>query len=182
MDFTKNYLQKKIKEFSEVALSQRLPDWEELPGIDLYMDQIIVLLNQYIGADEENAITQSMVNNYVKLKAVPAPVKKRYSKVHLAYLIVFCILKQVLSIANIQKIMPVDMSEAEVKEFYRCFVNNRKQAVEFTLKQTDEIVKSELKGIKNGEYNVLMKICNVANVFKTLTEYVLVEEVKPEDK
>ena len=67
-----------------------LPDWDSLPQLDLYMDQVILLLTRYLSPleryGEEKAITASIINNYVRMKVMPPPVKKRYSRVHLAYL------------------------------------------------------------------------------------------------
>ncbi|MEG2436073.1 MAG: DUF1836 domain-containing protein, partial [Ruthenibacterium sp.] len=58
-----------------------LPRWNELPDMDLYMDQVIGQLDKYLAVlstpDTEHFITASMINNYVKLRLVPAPVKKR---------------------------------------------------------------------------------------------------------
>ena len=58
-----------------------LPDWESLPELDLYMDQVILLLKRYLApldiSGEEKAITASIINNYVRMKVMPPPVKKR---------------------------------------------------------------------------------------------------------
>ena len=74
-----NDIETKFKSYS-------LPKWDELPDIELYMDQIISLLEKYLkiyyetlGA--EKTITSSMINNYVKLGTIPPPIKKRYSKI-----------------------------------------------------------------------------------------------------
>lgn len=57
-----------------------LPRWEELPDIELYMDQVISLVGKYLTPilpkQEQALLTKSMVNNYVKLELIPAPVKK----------------------------------------------------------------------------------------------------------
>ena len=57
----------------------RLPDWESLPQLGLYMDQVILLLRQYLGplsrSEEDKPITASIINNYVRLKVMPPPVK-----------------------------------------------------------------------------------------------------------
>ena len=42
----------------------------------------------------DTIITHSMINNYVKLGIMPAPVKKKYSREHIAYLIIICCLIQ----------------------------------------------------------------------------------------
>ena len=72
-----------------------------------------------------------MINNYVKLKTIPAPVKKRYSKIHLAYLLIVCTLKQTLDMSTIQKIVPVGLTEDEIKRVYTSFARNQKKAFDY---------------------------------------------------
>ena len=89
-----------VAAWSAGLAAQRLPRWDELPDIDLYLDQVLTLLDKYLGPflpeNGGHALTASMINNYVKLRIVPAPVKKRYGRVQLAYLLVIGLLKQVL--------------------------------------------------------------------------------------
>ncbi len=75
---------------------QRLPRWDELPDLELYMDQVLSLMERYLSAFpgfDRRGLTASMVNNYVKLGVMPAPVKKKYTRVHLAHLLLICVLK-----------------------------------------------------------------------------------------
>lgn len=85
-----------------------LPRWNDLPDIELYMDQVITLLNKYIenfSLEGEVLLTPSMINNYVKHGIIPSPNKKRYSRVHLARLIIICIMKPVLPISSIAQLL-----------------------------------------------------------------------------
>lgn len=99
-----------------------LPRWKDLPDIDLYMDQVITLLNKYIEPfSSEGEITPSMINNYVKHGVIPAPVKKRYSRVHISRLLIISILKSVLSIQRIGEItesLLKGRSEEELLDFF----------------------------------------------------------------
>ena len=56
-----------------------LPRWHELPDIELYMDQVITLIEKYLSPlitlEKHTLLTSSMVNNYVKHGLIPAPVK-----------------------------------------------------------------------------------------------------------
>lgn len=104
MELNKNEaLQEWVKEVEDFSF----PRWEDLPDIDLYMDQVLYLIEKYLyifqTKEEKKIITSSMINNYVKLKMMPKPVKKRYTKKHLAYLIAITVLKQVLTISEIKK-------------------------------------------------------------------------------
>lgn len=83
----------------------KLPRFHELPDVGLYMDQVVSIIDKYFKVldrdDDKPIITSSMINNYVKLGIIPPPVRKRYGADHLAYLIMICLLKQVLSMSEI---------------------------------------------------------------------------------
>ena len=83
----------------------KLPRYRELPDVGLYMDQVVSIIDKYFKVldrdDDKPIITSSMINNYVKLGIIPPPVRKRYGADHLAYLIMICLLKQVLSMTEI---------------------------------------------------------------------------------
>ena len=114
-----------FKEYSNIITNYSLPTWDSFPTIDLYMDQVITLLEQYMAfAGDEKIITQSMINNYVKLGIMPPPINKKYSRVHLAYLVIICILKQTLSMGTIQKIIPCTLTPEEVEKTYNLFIQN----------------------------------------------------------
>ncbi len=83
-----------------------LPQWELLPDIGLYMDQVIMLMERtFSPALPKGEITKSMVNNYVKVGLVPRPTGKKYDREHLAVLLMICVLKQALSMENIAQIL-----------------------------------------------------------------------------
>ncbi|MCD8115707.1 MAG: DUF1836 domain-containing protein [Oscillospiraceae bacterium] len=98
---------------------QTLPRWDALPDLDLYMDQVLALVDNYLGnypGFDEKGLTASMVNNYVKLKVIPTPVRKRYTRTHLAHLIIICVLKPCLSITFIQQLLSCEQAHAESQE------------------------------------------------------------------
>ena len=109
--------------FSKIA-HPAIPKWEDLPELDLYMDQVIALMEKYLSdtsTQESKLITPSMINNYVKLGIMPAPVKKKYSREHLAYLVIICSLKQVMPISNIKAMIDMKLQKntiAETLDFY----------------------------------------------------------------
>lgn len=103
--------------FKEILSSRKIPVWNELPEIDLYMDQIIVLMEKYLGsAANDKLITPSMINNYVKLGIIPPPEKKKYSKTHIAYLIIICSLKQVMPIPDIKILIDEKLKKQSIEE------------------------------------------------------------------
>jgi DNA-binding transcriptional MerR regulator len=61
------------------------------------------------------------VNNYVKLGIMPAPVKKKYSREHIAYLIIICSLKQALPISDIKKLIDIRVKRTSIEETLNFF-------------------------------------------------------------
>ena len=178
MHIDKEYFQRAFSDLEEKLTGYTLPMWEELPDLELYMDQVVSMLNKYLSIfyeklGEEKAITPSMINNYVKLKIIPPPEKKKYSKVHLAYLLILCTLKQTLDIATIQKIIPVGIEEAEVKTIFDSFVKNQKKAFSYVIENTKTVVEPVLKFESHSQErlnDLLMQVSASANIFKIFTE------------
>lgn len=169
-----------FEESKSLLQKNTLPIWDELPTIDLYMDQVIELVNRYLQGielfSEYPEITRPMINNYVKLKMMPAPVKKKYGRIHLAYIIVICTLKQTLNISTIQKILPIEISEDEVKYIYNSFVKNQKTAFGYVLEQADKIAIPILTNEKDNPQKIddlILQVALSANVLKCLTEKVV---------
>ena len=97
--------------------TRKIPLWNELPELDLYMDQVIVLMEKHLNVSKKDKlITPSMINNYVKLGIVPPPQKKKYSKTHIAYLIIICSLKQVMPIPDIKILIDEKLKNSSIEE------------------------------------------------------------------
>ncbi len=146
MIYNKEEFEERLKDWEQKLEKYVLPKWEELPVFELYMDQVIVLVNQYLSILEngdERVLTPSMINNYVKQKTLPPPVKKRYSRIHVAYLIMICILKQSLSISMIQKILPVDEVGNNISDIYNLFTEVQNEKFLDVTKRVKNLYKAE---------------------------------------
>ncbi len=178
MDYTKIDTKACLDECKRLLSAGRLPEWDELPEIDLYMDQVIEIVNKYLSileifSGDAGEITRPMINNYVKLGTMPAPVKKKYSRVHLAYIIVICTLKQSLNMSTIQKILPASLPEENVKYVYSSFVKNQQKSFAYVAQQADKIAIPILKTENADPHRIddlIMQIAFSANIFKCLTE------------
>ena len=99
---------------------------EDVPNIDLYMDQVLTFLDQELGtvreATEDKAMTKTMINNYTKNQLLPPPQKKKYSRDHLLNLVFIYYLKNFMSMKNIKSILdPINekyFGENEGLSFY----------------------------------------------------------------
>ena len=102
------------------------PKWEEIPNIDLYLDQVLLYVNQVcapISPDKEKGLTASMVNNYVKHGYLTKPDKKKYQRKQIARLIAITTLKSVFSIQEIAQTLNTLQTQASSDQLYDAFVD-----------------------------------------------------------
>ncbi|MCD8018126.1 MAG: DUF1836 domain-containing protein [Clostridiales bacterium] len=104
---------------------------EDIPNIDLYMDQVTTFMDTRLAETrrypEDKILTKTMINNYAKNHLLPPSEKKKYSKEHILLLIIIYRLKNMLSITDIQNLLePLtekyfpenDSKDLSMKEIY----------------------------------------------------------------
>lgn len=82
----------------------QIPRWRHLPQLPLYMDQVLLVLGgvlEPLATEDSPMVTAAMINNYVKMKLTPPPEKKKYTREHLAWFLLICLMKKVLSMQEI---------------------------------------------------------------------------------
>lgn len=102
-----------VKKFLETLLGDlKSIDYvkpQDIPNIDLYMDQITTFMDEQLEAckrhEDDKLLTKTMINNYAKNNLIPPPEKKKYSKEHVLTLIFIYYFKNILSISDIQSIL-----------------------------------------------------------------------------
>ncbi len=143
MNYDQELVVHKLLRWEQYLNNYKLPSWKEIPDIGLYMDQMIALLTQYVDFipvedQKDKPVTATTINNYVRLRVMPAPEKRKYYRVHIAYLIMILTLKQSVSIPSIQKILPADLTADEVREFYTSYVERLQTVAQYFIQQTRE--------------------------------------------
>ena len=130
-----------------------IPRWNELPTLDLYMDQVIALIDTTLGAffSEIGAasLTKNMVNNYVKAKIVDAPVNKKYPKLSVAMIIVVYILKNCYATDEIGKLIKLGISLEATEITYNRFCEAIENAVSDVFSGRVSICNEEIPGRDN---------------------------------
>lgn len=102
------------------------PKWEDIPNIDLYLDQVLLYVNQVcapISPDKDKGLTASMVNNYVKHGYLTKPDKKKYQRKQIARLIAITTLKSVFSIQEIAQTLNTLQTQSSSDQLYDAFVD-----------------------------------------------------------
>lgn len=123
----------------------RLPRYQEIPGVGLYLDQTVKYICEYLAPLQENAVTGSMVSNYVKKDLVESPAKKRYSQEQIAYLIFITLAKNVLSLDNLSMFIRLQKLTYPAQQAYDYFCEEFENILGyvFGLKDTVEDVGSD---------------------------------------
>ena len=144
-----------------------LPRWDELPNIDLYIDQLVSFLEQYLAGyikndneKEEKIITKTMINNYVKHKAIKAPVNKKYNKEHMASLFVIFILKEVYSIHEIEKLISLAIETSPIELAYDRFCSELEKAIRIVFAEKNYVKNSRLSKEQYILRNVVQSFAN----------------------
>lgn len=194
MEKEKNFLSK-IKSFKDF----NMPRWDDLPEIDLYMDQVISVTDKLLSSlsvEDTPILTPSMINNYVKNRIIPPPVKKKYSREHLAKLIIICIMKPIMEISAIADIMTRNEAlygtAQMLDKFSSMFEKNiasRARSSELAMESTEKTEEmlcaiAVENAVKAGAEKVIAEhaYAEIRKIEKTIEEETVKNEEKPKEK
>ena len=139
---------------------------EEIPNIDLYMDQVTTFMEDNLAStkrhDDDKILTKTMINNYAKNKLLPPPEKKRYSREHLLMLIFIYYFKNILSISDIQTLL------GPITEKYFKSVTEKDMTYIY-----QEVFSMEQSQIRYLEKDLMRRFKSAGEIF---------EDADPEDK
>lgn len=112
----------------EEYLSYHCPRYSEWTGIELYMDQVISLLEENVALfypkNADKAVTSTMINNYVKQDIIRPSKKKKYQRYHLAFLYLIFLLKPVVNLYDITGLLAYMEKQAEPSQMYDALCDN----------------------------------------------------------
>lgn len=165
-----NYIEKEISEF-------HIPRWEEIPNIDLYLDQTVIILEKYLESyidnKTEKIITKTMINNYVKQQLLEAPINKKYNKQHIATLFVICILKQIYSITDISELIKLALKKHSIETSYNKFCDELEKSIAIVFKGEDYFVDKIINKESYLLRNVVLSFANKLYVRKNFLDKVI---------
>ena len=117
---------------------------EDIPNIDLYMDQVTTFMEDHLKKTRrhpgDKSLTKTMINNYAKNDLLPPPTKKKYSREHMLVLIFIYYFKNLLSITDIQALLK------PLTEKY--FKNDKDFGMEEVYKEVFSLEKGELEKLQ----------------------------------
>ena len=97
---------KDLPEIIEAVMQDRDIRPDQVPALDLYMDQVLTLFNEGLRENkrhpEDKLLTKTMINNYSKEKLL-MPVKgKKYTHQHIIQMLCIYQLKQTLALSDVK--------------------------------------------------------------------------------
>jgi len=137
---------KTLKEYTDRPHILRLPKYEDIPNVGLYLDQTVKYINSYFDAFDGMKLTASMVSNYVKKGLVANTVKKQYYRDQIAYLIFIAVAKNVLSMENLSLFISIQKESYPTKVAYDYFCAELENVMEYVFG-----IKSHLDNVGNDE-------------------------------
>lgn len=175
-------MNKEIKEkIKKIDISSfHIPRWNELPNIDLFLEQVVTLINNalepYIlfgeNTEENNLLTKTMINNYVKHGIIEPPIKKQYSKSQVAKLFAICVLKQVYSMDDIKNLLTMAL-KSEIQISYDKFCNLFEESLDCAYNKKDYVDKTS-----TNEYQYLLKTVLLSCSYKIYSKNIVQIEEK----
>lgn len=164
--------------FTETVRGFRLPRYQEIPTVGLYLEQTAQYIGGYLEPLGEFALTPSMISNYVKKDLIASPVKKRYSRDQLSYLFFIAVAKSVLSLDALGDFIQIQQKTYDLERAYDYFCGEFENVLQFTFEVRDMM---EELGEENSMEKRLLDTCIVAAVQKIYLEKhlrLLVDETK----
>lgn len=117
--------------------------WDNLPDIDLYMDQVVSYLSRQTVGGKAPSMTSAMINNYVKDELLPRACGKRYHREHLVYLTAVSLLKNVLTVKDMKLLLDNAITEGQEEAFYAHFLQEVDEAFSGTNTALDSNIGEE---------------------------------------
>jgi len=148
-------MKKETKEqMAESIRDVRLPRYEEIPNVGLYLEQVTKYIEEYLAPIENLTITASMISNYVKKGLVANPVKKQYNREQIAYLIFIAAAKSVLSLDDISLFLEMQKQTYATKKAYDYFCMEFENVIQYIFGLKDSL---ENVGIEQSDEKIMLR-------------------------
>lgn len=154
---------------------------EDIPKIDLYIDQVIQLFEEAFEEtkrnEDEKILTKTMVNNYAKGKLFYPVQNKKYTRNHIMLISLIYQMKSGLSINDVKKVLEGLNEKAAERDwslegFYESFLEVQRGNVEIFadgIQRQAMSAAQEVSGMENAEE--LEQILLIASLIHTSNLY-----------
>ena len=131
-----------------------LPRYHEIPDVGLYLEQTTKYISDILAPLADAAVTASMISNYVKRGLIANPVKKKYSREQIAYLVYIAVVKNVLSMDEIRITVGVQQRSYLPQVAYDYFCAELENMLDYILGRTEQ---PEVIGVDSTEEKIMLR-------------------------
>lgn len=166
------------QKIAEAIREFRLPRYQEIPDVGLYLEQTAKYIAGYLAPLQEGRITSSMISNYVKKGLIESPVKKRYSRDQIAYLFFIAVAKNVLSLDALAGFIRLQQETYGLQKAYDYFCEEFENLLQFTfeLKDSMEEVGEDSTDEKRLLFSCIAAVSQIVYLEKSLNILAAPEE------
>ncbi|MFD1864521.1 DUF1836 domain-containing protein [Planococcus chinensis] len=159
---------------------------EDIPKIDLYIDQVIQLFEEAFEEtkrnEDEKILTKTMVNNYAKGKLFYPVQNKKYTRNHIMLISLIYQMKSGLSINDVKKVLEGLNEKAAERDwslegFYESFLEVQRGNVEIFadgIQRQAMSAAQEVSGMENAEeleqILLIASLIHTSNLFRRAAE------------
>lgn len=178
-----------INELIEDIKINNQVELDEIPELDLYMDQVIQLFESKMESNKRNesdkVLTKTMINNYAKGKLLMPIKNKKYSKEHLILISLIYNFKGTISINDIKQaldkiVKSYDKIEEQlpIRDIYKeyleqCRVDSEIFEVEAMNKYNS--INKKIDDDYQRKLLLLSSMVNMSNMYRRLSEKIIDE-------
>lgn len=175
-----------IKKLAEGLALDRTILLEDIPKIDLYIDQVIQLFETSFAetkrTGEEKILTKTMINNYAKGKLFYPVQNKKYTRNHIMLIHLIYQMKSVLSINDVKQVLDglnerAEKEQLNLESFYESYLHIQQGGVDFFKEGLDrqaDLAKKEAAAMENPDeleqVLLIASLVHTSNLYKRAAE------------
>ena len=143
-----------MEQAAHSVLDFRLPRYNEIPNVGLYLEQVTRYLSECFSPLNEESITASMISNYVKRGLITNPTKKQYTREQIAYLIFILTVKKVLSMEDIKLFISLQKRTYTIPVAYDYFICEFENVLQYIFGCKDTL---DTVGVENTNEKFMLR-------------------------
>ena len=141
----------------------RLPRYNEIPNVGLYLEQATKYVCEYLAPLGEYTLTPSMISNYVKKGLIANPVKKQYGREQIAYLFFIALSKTVISIEDLKVFIQLQQRTYPTEVAYEYFCSELENVLFFIFGLKDTL---DTVGVESTDEKMMLRNAIIAVAHK----------------
>ena len=173
-----------VKDIIKKEANEEKIQLEDMPEIDLYMDQVIQLFENKLASnkrtEDDKVLTKTMINNYAKAKLLMTIKNKKYSKEHLILMSFIYEFKGALSISDIKLLLDEivkgyeNNEECNLRELYSDYLNNineeNKEIENYLNEKVEKLFNNSNEDSFKDKFLLVSTMINMSNVYRKIGE------------